>query len=92
MRNGRLKTTEGEIARLPRIETSLASRTHFREKREEPGELDMASRYAQSFPFLRNKSGSGLRDEKRGGKQREIVEKANERRLRVYYLYTMSLV
>ena len=37
-------------------------------------------------------SGSSLRDEERGGKQREIVEKTNTRRLRVYYLYNMSLV
>ena len=45
-------------------------------------------------PSLVHQSGSGLQDyidqdEERDGKQQEIVEKTNTRRLRVYYLYTM---
>ena len=56
--------------------------------------LDTASRYAQFFPVFK----VGLacetidRDEERDGKQQEIVEKMNTKRLRVYYLYTMSRV
>ena len=63
-------------------------------KREESGELDKASRYAQftkPFPFLRKCMGLETRKEP-DGNQREIVEKANTRSLRVYYLYTMPHV
>ena len=43
-------------------------------------------------PSLLCESGYGLRDQERGSKQREIVEKTNTRRLRAYYLHTMSRV
>ena len=87
--NGNWKTEDNgrrEIAsRLPRIETSLASQTHFRKKGKS---LVNASRYAQftrPLPFLRKWIWLARldRDEERDGKQREIVEKTNTRRLRV---------
>ena len=92
MQNGRLKTTEGGRS-LPDYQGSSLT------KSKEP---DTAARYAQftrPFPSSFEKIG-GLacqtidRDEERDGKQREVVEgeKTNTRRLRVYYLYTMSRV
>ena len=95
MQIGRLKTTE-ERDRYQSTEDRDKSRkpAPLSQKREESGELDMASLYVQfTRPSLFAKVGLICetidQDEERDGKQREIVRKTNTRRLRVYCLYTM---
>ena len=52
MQNGRLKTMEGERLLDYRGLRQVSQARPISVKKEEPGELDTASRYAQSFPFF----------------------------------------
>ena len=80
MRNGRLKTTEGERSLLDYqgSRPSLASQAHFRKKGKNWTRLHGMRSSPDPSLFLEN--GSGLQDYRsRRDKQREIVEKTNTR-------------